>query len=77
MIQTADSLNSPLAQNFTMNDGGITAIDSNGNLVAVSQAVPDNGLLTFLTPDGTLLPPPAEVYCEVSGEKAWFHAIGC
>jgi hypothetical protein len=78
MIQTADSLNSTIAQTFNMLNGLITTRRSGDNKFFFSRAVPENSLLTFgtlnLGPDGPPTPALGRVYCEaVSFEKAWFH----
>jgi len=55
-----------ISKNFTMVHGGITAYGSDGRIVGVSQAVPqENGFLSFLLPADGVAASPAEVYCEL------------
>ncbi|KAH9166036.1 hypothetical protein EDB89DRAFT_259404 [Lactarius sanguifluus] len=65
-LGTAESIDSIVAQNFVLTNGGITAYASNGSLVGVSNTVAtENGWLSFLLPNEGVTIPPAEVYCEL------------
>jgi len=66
VTQSAESIDSIVAQNFVLKDGGITAYASNGSLVGVSNPVAtENGWLPFLLHDKDVTIAPAEVYCEL------------
>ncbi len=73
MVQSAESMNSIMAKNFVMVQGGITAYGSDGSIAAVSSGVSkEHGLLSFV---GTELMTPTQVYCElvpVSSDKHCF-----
>ncbi|KAI9444487.1 hypothetical protein H4582DRAFT_1806987, partial [Lactarius indigo] len=63
---STESIDSIVAQNFVLTNGGITAYGSNGSPVAVSNPVAtENGLLSFLLPDEGVTITPAEAYCEL------------
>jgi len=71
MVQSAESMNSIMAKNFVMVQGGITAYGSDGSIAAVSSGF-SHGLLSFV---GTELMTPTQVYCElvpVSSDKHCF-----
>jgi hypothetical protein len=71
MVQSAESMNSIMAENFVMVQGGITAYGSDGSIAAVSSGFPEeNGWLSFV---GTENMTPTQMYCElVSSDKHCF-----
>ena len=67
---SAESIDSIVAENFVLTDGGITAYAPDGGLVGVSNSVAtENGWLSFLLPDEGVTVAPAEVYCELVGSE--------
>lgn len=66
MMQSNDSIDSIIAQQFVLTDGGITAYGPDGSLVGVSNPVAnESGQLSFFIPDNGTTSSPAEVYCEL------------
>jgi hypothetical protein len=65
-LGSAESIDSIVARNFVLADGGITAYTLDGDLVGVSNPVAnESGGLSFLRPDERMMAAPAEVYCEL------------
>jgi hypothetical protein len=64
-------MDSIIARNFIMVDGGVTAYASDDSVAGVSKEVPnENGWLSFLRSDNGTTVSPAKVYCElVSSER--------
>ena len=66
MTQSTNSIDSIIAQQFVLSDGGITAYGSDGSVVGVSNRVAnESGQLSFLIPDNGTTILPAGAYCKL------------
>jgi len=64
LLGSAESIDSIIAQQFVLADGGITAYGSDGSLAGVSSPVANiSGQLSFPDPDNGATSSPAEAYC--------------